>query len=296
MTLPRRLAALLLLLLLPAACSTVSYTGRSRLIAVSEAEEVRLGEEAFREAVEEGIRVEDSRADLLRRVGAGIAAATGRPGYRWEFVLLESAEINAFALPGGKVVFYTGILPVCGDETGIAAVMAHEVAHVLARHGAERLSQAKLLEAGSTLLSAATAGSAPALRRGVLGAYGMGGKLGFLLPFSRAHETEADGIGLLLMARAGFDPEGALAFWRRLSAREEGGGGGILSTHPGGEERVRRIEELLPIAKEEYRKTAGGRATPPSGGSPEEIDGEELLRRLEETGREKGFRDGDTSP
>lgn len=202
MTARRRLAGLLLPPLLLSACSTVPYAGRSRLIAVSEAEEVRLGEEAFRETVAEGVRVEDDRADLLRRVGARVAAASGRPGTRWEFILLDSAEINAFALPGGKVVFTTGILPVCGDETGIAAVMAHEVAHVLARHGAERLSQAKLLEAGGTL----------------------------------------------------------------LSAREEGAGGGILSTHPGGEERVLRIEELLPIAREEYRKTGAGHAPPPSGG------------------------------
>jgi len=270
-------------LLLLCACSTVPYTQRSRLVTIPEAEEIALGEAAFREVVESSVPVDDDRAALIRRVGARIAAAAARPGFRWEFLLVESAEVNAFALPGGKVVFHTGILPYCEGEEGVAVVMAHEVAHVLARHGAERLTEARLLELGRTALSAAFAGASPAVRRGVLGAYGLGGRVGITLPFSRRHEAEADAIGLVLMAKAGYDPRAAPAFWRRLLAAGEGEQAPeLLSTHPGERKRLQTIEDLLPIALEHYRaKAEGAGAARPAEEKPPPPP-EEILRRLRE--------------
>lgn len=268
-----------------AACATVPYTQRTQLMTLSEAEEAKLGEEAFEEAKSGAGLIDDSRALLVRRVGERIAAAVARNDFRWEFVLIRSDEANAFALPGGKVAFYSGILPYCEGEDGVAAVMAHEVAHVLARHGAERLSQARLLQYGGVALSAVVSGGSPAVQRGVAGAYGMGGKVGVLLPFSRKHEGEADEMGLVLMAKAGFDPEAARDFWRRLLAGEKGGRTSeLLSSHPSGEERLRRIEELIPIAREYYRKATAG-AAPPKGGIEKapDVTPEEVLRRLRES-------------
>ena len=251
---------------------------------ISNVEEVELGEVAFQEVKSGAYLIDDSRLRLIRRVGERIAAAAGRDDFRWEFILIEREEANAFALPGGKVVFYSGILPYCVNDDGTAAVMAHEVAHVLARHGAERLSQARLLEYGGTAISVVFSGGSPVVQKGALGAYGMGGKLGILLPFSRKHEAEADEIGLILMAKAGFDPKAALDFWRRLLASgREGRSLEILSSHPSGEERLRRLEELMPLAVEYYRKAAVG---PPrledESAKPPDIPIEEVLRRLRE--------------
>lgn len=268
-----------------AACGTVPYTQRNQLMTISEAEEVELGEAAFQEVKSNASLIDDSRLRLIRRVGERIAAATGRDGFRWEFIVIGSDEINAFALPRGKVAFYSGILPYCEGEDGVAAVMAHEVAHVLARHGAERLSQARILEFGGAALSAVFSGGSPVVQRGVRGAYGMGGKLGVLLPFSRKHEAEADEIGLVLMAKAGFDPNAALDFWHRFLV---GGRGGqapeILSSHPSGEERLRRLEELMPVAVEYYRKAvAVPRRPEDESATTPDIPPEEIIRRLRES-------------
>jgi metalloendopeptidase OMA1, mitochondrial len=264
-----------------AACGTVPYTQRSQLITISNAEEVALGEAAFREVTGTGNPIDDSRLRLVQRVGERIAAAAGRDDFRWEFIVLGSDEANAFALPGGKVAFYSGILPYCRDEDGVAAVMAHEVAHVLARHGAERLSQARLFEYGGIAISAVFSGGSPVVQKSVLGAYGTGGKLGVLLPFSRKHEAEADEIGLVLMAKAGYDPNGALDFWHRLLVGREERTSEILSSHPSGEERILRLEELMPIATEYYRKAAARpkRLADESATSPE-MPPEEILRKL----------------
>ena len=267
-----------------APCGTVPYTQRNQLMTISNAEEAELGEAAFQDAKDGASLIADSRLDLIRWVGERIAAAAKRDDFRWEFILIESDEANAFALPGGKVAFYSGILPYCVDEDGIAAVMAHEVAHVLSRHGAERLSQARLLEYGGTAISVVFSGGAPAVRKGVLGAYGMGGKLGVLLPFSRKHEAEADEIGLVLMAKAGYDPRTAIDFWRRLLSGGKGGKTSeILSSHPSGEERIRRLEEMMPIAVEYYRKAGPApRRLEEEREKPPDITPEEILKSLQE--------------
>lgn len=268
-----------------AACATAPYTQRNQLITIGEAEEVQLGEAAFLEIKSRETLIDDSRTRLLERVGARIAAVAGKDLYRWEFVLIDSDEANAFALPGGKVGFYRGILPYCEDDAGVAAVMSHEVAHALARHGAERLSQARLFEFGGAAISAVFSGGSPVVQRGVLGAYGMGGKLGVLLPFSRMHESEADEIGLVLMAKAGFDPRRAIGFWQRLLAGgREGKTSAILSSHPSGEERIRRLEELMPVALEYYRKAVAGLRRPEDeSAKPPDVSPEDVLRRLRES-------------
>lgn len=284
MTALRRIGLGVLLSGFLAACGTVPYTQRSQLITLSEAEEVELGEAAFREVKSRSHLIEDSRLDLVRGVGERIAAAAGRDDFRWEFLLIGSDEANAFALPGGKVAVYSGILPFCEDEEGLAAVMAHEVAHVLARHGAERLSQARIFEFGGAAVSAVFSGGSPVVQKTALGAYGMGGKLGVLLPFSRKHETEADEIGLVLMAKAGFRPGAAVGFWQRLLAGgRDGRKSEILSSHPSGEDRIQRIKDLMPVADEYYKKAvAGAQRRQVESAKIPDISPEEIIRRLQE--------------
>ncbi len=248
---------LLVILLVLAGCATVPYTERSQFMMVSEAEEVRIGRAAFEKVKAESKLNRDPRLNaLLRRVGRRIARASGAEGLDWEFIIIEDKSANAFALPGGKVAFYTGILPLAEDEAGVAVVMGHEVAHVLARHGAERLSQSRMLSIGKTVLSVVLSSSSPAARGTVLNAYGIGAKVGVMLPFSRSHEAEADDIGLTLMAGAGYDPGTAVKFWKRMSAKSKGSKmPELLATHPGHEKRIEKLESLMPAATDLYRVT-----------------------------------------
>lgn len=241
-----------------AACQTVPYTGRSRLMLVGQDDMRRMGAEAYRDILKKAALADDTEAaETLRRVGRRLAAQADRPDFDWEFHLIKDDEtVNAFCLPGGKVAFYTGILPVTRGEEGIAVVMSHEIAHALARHGDERMSQGLLANLGGAALSVALADK-PAQTQAVFAdAYGLGVNVGLLLPYSRAHESEADKIGLILMAKAGYDPAEALAFWKRM---EEAAGGRpddplsrFLATHPSSEERQRLIREWLPEIREKY--------------------------------------------
>ncbi len=248
---------LLLILLVLAGCATVPYTERSQFMMVSEAEEIQLGEVAFEKVKAESKLSRDPRLNaLIRRVGTRIARASGAEGLDWEFILIEDKSANAFALPGGKVAFYTGILPLAEDEAGVAVVMGHEIAHVLARHGAERLSQARMLSIGQTVLSVVLSSSTPASRSLVLNAYGIGAQVGVMLPFSRAHESEADDIGLTLMAGAGYDPAAAIKFWKKMSEDQNGPKvPELLATHPGREKRIKKLEALMPAATALYNDT-----------------------------------------
>jgi len=225
----------------------------------SEGEESQIGEAYFTEIkATEKISADERGRALIERVGRRIAVAADKPGYDWEFVLIENEQVNAFALPGGKVAFYTGILPVTKDETGVAVVMGHEVAHALARHGTERLSQQKLLSAGGTALNVALAGRGPVATESVMQAYGLGAQIGVLLPFSRSHESEADKIGLILMAKAGYDPRAAIGFWKRMAAQSKGSSvPELLSTHPGGDRRIEEMEEFMDIPMQYYEEAIG---------------------------------------
>ncbi|MCF6192387.1 MAG: M48 family metallopeptidase, partial [Candidatus Hydrothermae bacterium] len=226
-------------------CATAPYTGRRQLILLAEAEERRLGEEAYRELLQQKRLSRDPRkVAWVRRVGERIARAAHRPDYRWAFAVIEDDHtVNAFCLPGGKIAVYTGILPLARDDAGLATVLAHEVAHALLRHGAERMSTgfvAELVRLG--LLRATGAYRDPEKRRALSLAYGVGVGVGMMLPFSRTQELEADRVGLLLMARAGYDPREALAFWERMMRHNRGAQvPEFLSTHPSDQHRLEAL-------------------------------------------------------
>jgi len=264
-----RLAVLALLGGLAAACATAPVTQRSQLIFVSPATEARLGAQAFEAVGKKGKRsTNPALTGAVERVGRRIAAVSGIQA-DWEFAVFEDDKmVNAFALPGGKVGVYTGLLPLAETEAGLAAVLGHEVAHVVARHGAERLSQGLLAQFGAAAIQIGMAGSDPVVTRGVLQAYGLGATVGVLLPWGRTQEAEADQIGLILMAKAGYDPNAALGLWERMQ-RKEGRQRTpeFLSTHPGPGRRIESIQGWLPEALPHYRPTPeqgaeGGRALP----------------------------------
>jgi len=243
----------LFLVLMLAACQEVPITHRSQLQLISAGEESRMGLSAYQEVLKkEKLSHDPAVNELVTRVGSRIAAATGRSDYQWEFrVLDDDKTVNAFCLPGGKVGVYTGLIPVARDEAGLAAVIGHEVAHAIARHGAERVSQQLLIE-GVTV--ATVLGTSDKRRADLYGGLiGAGATLGFLLPYSRLHESEADRMGLIYMAKAGYDPHAALELWRRMAALDKKKPPELLSTHPADETRIRQIEQWLPEALSYYR-------------------------------------------
>lgn len=238
-------------------CSTVPVTGRRQLNLVSADEEMQLGLTSFNEMKKEVPVSKDPAANaLLQKVGKKIAAVAGpdMPNAQWEFVVFESKEANAFCLPGGKVGVYTGILPFTKDEAGLATVIGHEVAHAVAHHGGERISQATAVQAGGQLAGALSSGTQPLTQQAVGLVYGLGSQLGYVLPHSRKQESEADHIGLIYMARAGYNPAAAIDFWQRFSAQSSDSGPWFLRTHPVNETRIADLKKWLPEAQ---RETSG---------------------------------------
>jgi len=238
-------------------CTTVPVTGRSQLNLMSPSSEMQLGLASFEQMKQEVPVSQDVFAKaLLQKVGQKIAAVAGpdMPDAQWEFVVFESKEANAFCLPGGKVGVYTGILPITKDEAGLATVIGHEVAHAVARHGGERMTQAMGLELLGTVADAASAQSK--YHSYVVAGYGLGSQLGVALPHSRLQESEADRIGLIYMARAGYDPEQAVKFWERFAAFNQKQGSEelwFLRTHPLDEDRIKQLKEWIPEARAEAR-------------------------------------------
>lgn len=236
-------------------CETVPETGRSQFNFLSASDEMQLGLSAFEKMKKEVPISKDAAAnELVQRVGKRIAAVADLPGAQWEFVVFESKDANAFCLPGGKVGVYTGILPITKDAGGLATVLGHEVAHAVARHGGERMSTAMGLQVVGVALGAAVGGGA--YGAAATQAYGLGSQLGVALPHSRSQEAEADHIGLLYMARAGYDPEAAVAFWQRFAEYNRRAGGEtpwFLRTHPLDEDRIENLKKLMPQAKAQYR-------------------------------------------
>lgn len=243
----RAWAVSLLLLVGAVGCATAPYTGRSQLILVSPQEEARLGAAAYKDVLQQSRIERGARANqLVEGVFRRLARAANRPDFEWQFTVIDDPkQANAFALPGGKVAVYTGIFPVAQSTTGLAVVLGHEIAHVLARHGAERMSQAMAAQAGA--VAVAVASDSPLVRQ----AYGLGAQYGMMLPWGRTQESEADRIGLILMAEAGYDPSEAMDFWQRM---ERAGSGKqppeFVSTHPSHETRQQQILEWLPEARQ----------------------------------------------
>jgi metalloendopeptidase OMA1, mitochondrial len=240
-----------------ASCSIVSETGRRQLILLGPSEEMQLGLTSFEQMKKEVPISRDAAANaLVQRVGKRIAAVSSLTNAQWEFVVFDSKEANAFCLPGGKVGVYTGILPITKDEAGLATVIGHEVAHAAARHGAERLSNQMLLQTGGQVLGTAVSATDPRWAGVASTVYGLGANVGYALPHSRSQESEADHIGLLYMARAGYDPEAAVGFWQRFAEFNKNSGGGtpwFLRTHPLDETRIQKLKEWMPEAKRAYR-------------------------------------------
>lgn len=245
------------------ACNRVPITGRKQVNLVKDSEINSLSESEYKKFLSENKVIRSGRdAERIKLIGQKIADAvtlyykknnleSELSNFSWEFNLVDDNTVNAWCMPGGKVVFYSGILPICEDDNGIAVVMGHEVAHAVAKHGNERMSQGLLAQFGGAALSVALTGQNQATQELFMTAYGVGANVGLLLPFSRKHESEADKLGLVFMTMAGFNPEKAPEFWTRMA----GGKGGnappeFLSTHPSNETRIKDLTGYIPVARQ----------------------------------------------
>lgn len=242
-----------------AGCAVAPYTGRKQVLMVSPEREQALGYQAFRE-IRGSSRVAQDPALQARvqRIGERIAQAADKPEYKWEFVVFQDdQEANAFCLPGGKVGIYTGLFKYIKNDNDLATVISHEVAHALARHAGERLSQGRLAQAGGLALSVGLAalGASPTASRVAMQGYSLGTKVGVLLPYSRVQESEADRIGLILMAKAGYDPDQAVNFWERFTTAKKDRAElpQFLSTHPSDANRIQNMRTFLPEARQYYK-------------------------------------------
>jgi predicted Zn-dependent protease len=253
-------------LLLAVSCQTVPITGREQLSIVPASQILPMSFDQYGDFLSKHKVVEQGKdAELVRRVGirieravelyfSGHGLSSRLSGYKWEFHLVEDKQVNAWCMPGGKVVVYTGILPFTKDENGLAVVLGHEIAHAVANHGGERMSQALLVEMGGLTLDAALSQKPTQTNELFLAAYGVGAQVGILLPYSRVQESEADHLGLIFMAMAGYDPRGAVAFWERMMAAQHGKAPPeLLSDHPADARRISDIEKRLPEAITYYR-------------------------------------------
>ena len=253
-----RLAVALLLCFL-AGCATAPVTGRQQLILIPSSQEIALGLKSYREILSQSKLCEDKKiVGMVNRVGWDIARVTSRDypiakDYEWEFNVIEDEKTpNAFALPGGKIAVYTGILKYTENEAGLATVIGHEIGHALARHGAERMSQYLLAQLGAVALNVALQDQSPETVAAMNMGYGVGTTVGVLLPFSRLEESEADHIGLILMAKAGYDPREAATFWERMAKAGGKKPLAFLSTHPADEKRITQIKQWMPEALAVY--------------------------------------------
>lgn len=283
MTMKRTLSFLTALFLL-AGCVSAPYTGRSQLMLVSEGQEIASGEQAYRQIMRDSVLSENSEAlRIVRRIGERIAQAADKPDYKWEFRVVNDPEmVNAFCVPGGKVAVYTGIFPIARDEAGLAVVIGHEVAHALLRHSGERMTQSGILGAGMAIAGAS------GINASILQALGLGASVGLVLPFSRSQESEADHVGLILMAKAGYDPTVAIEVWERMGRNEKGAPPAFLSTHPGYETRLQQLRSFMPEALRYYRPTNARFELLPSAASldsPAARSERELLKRIEAINR-----------
>ena len=248
-------------------CSTVPVTGRKQLSLIPNSDLLPMSYDNYKGVLDSAnVSSNKQQADMVKRVGVKIQkavedymaqnnASSHLAGYEWEFNLIDEDIVNAWCMPGGKVVFYTGIIPICQDETGISVVMGHEVAHAIANHGAERMSQGLIQQMGGAALDVALANK-PNETRALFGAaYGVASNYGAMLPFSRLHESEADKMGLIFMAMAGYDPKEAPKFWERMAANSTGAAPPeFMSTHPSHDTRIKELNEQIPEAMKYYKK------------------------------------------
>ncbi len=248
-------------------CSTVPITGRSQLHLISSADLNALSFQEYSQFLQQNkLSTEAQNTNMVKSVGSNIQRAVERyfaqhklsnelKGYAWEFNLIENPEANAWCMPGGKVVVYSGILPITQTETGLAVVMGHEIAHAIAQHGGERMSHGLMQQLGGVALSVAIQNEPQTTQNIFMTAYGLGSTVGVILPFSRTQESEADRLGLIFMAMAGYNPNVAIEFWTRMSQSKTGGSPPeFLSTHPSDKTRIANLKEYLPEAMQYYKK------------------------------------------
>jgi predicted Zn-dependent protease len=247
-------------------CSKVPITGRKQLNIIPDSQLYPMSFNQYDAFLKDAkISTNKTQVDLVKKVGNNIKLAVEKfmaekkyssqlKDYKWEFNLVEDPAVNAWCMPGGKVVVYTGILPITQNEVGLAVVMGHEVAHAIAEHGGERMSQSLIQQMGGIALNVALEQKSEQTKQLWNTAYGVGTQVGVMLPFSRTHETEADKLGLIFMAIAGYDPNESIAFWQRMSQNKSAKVPEFLSTHPSDQTRINDLKKFLPKALKYYKK------------------------------------------
>jgi predicted Zn-dependent protease len=257
------ISLIIVILFLSLSCTTVPITGRKQFIILPDYAMLSMSLQQYNEFLKTNkISSNQEQTQMVKKVGRKIQMAVEQyftdknmsytlKDYKWEFNLIESEEKNAWAMPGGKVVVYEGLLPITRDEAGLAVVMGHEIAHAIAKHGNERMSQGLIAQMGGMALSKALEEKPGKTRQLWMTVFGVGAQFGVMLPFSRLQETEADHLGLIFMAIAGYDPDEAVEVWKRMAQMKEGQTPPkFLSTHPTNETRIRKIKETIPKAKQ----------------------------------------------
>lgn len=262
----KKLITAILLIALFTGCSKVLLTGRKQLLLVSNSEVLTSSFQSYKQFIDSAQASKDEKnTALVKNVGQKMATvvenylkANGMgadvSNYAWEFNLVADSAVNAFCMPGGKVVVFEGILPITNNEVGLAVVMGHEIAHAVAKHSNERISQQMLVQYGAALTDGLVSNKSDATRSTVNLLYGVGSQFGVMLPYSRKHEYEADQLGLIFLAMAGYDPTESIAFWERMEANSKGAPAEFMSTHPSDKNRIAKLKAQLPEALKYYKK------------------------------------------
>lgn len=263
----KKILVLLILVLLLASCSTVPVTGRSQLNLLPASTLLSMSYSQYDQFLKENkLSSDKKKSDLIFNIGNNIQKAVEKyfaekgwserlKNYKWEYKLVDNPQVNAWCMPGGKVVFYTGIFTIADNEDALATVMGHEIAHAVAEHGNERMSQGLLTQLGGIALAKAIESKPAETQALFMTAFGLGAQVGVLLPYSRLHENEADYLGLIFMAMAGYNPEKAVDFWQKMAEKNKGQAPPeFLSTHPSDETRIANLKKILPEVMTYYKK------------------------------------------
>lgn len=262
----RKIASLFVALLLLAGCSSVPLTGRKQVLLVSDQEVLSSSLTQYNDYIKTAKKSTNAnKSAMVTRVGKRIAAATEDylrangmadevKNFSWEFNLVNDPQVNAFCMPGGKIVVYEGLLPLVSSDDELAVVIGHEVAHAVAKHSNERMSQQLMAQYGAAILGAAVSNKSAAVQQAANTVYGVGAQYGVMLPFSRKHESEADYMGLVFMTMAGYNPDVAVNFWQKMSAGKSGSTPEFMSTHHSDATRIAEIKKVLPAIKTKYKK------------------------------------------
>ena len=263
----QKIISFAIVVLMAVQCATVPLTGRKQFSIIPASQIMALGADSYNQILKENkISSNVKYVNTVKTVGHNLSGAVERyfasrnqsallNGYAWEYNVLQSKEINAFCLPGGKIAFYEGIMPICIDDNGVAVVMSHEVSHAIANHGSERMSEQMAVQLGGMALDAALQQKPETTRELAMAAFGAGTAVGILLPFSRTQESEADELGLYFMAMAGYDPSKAIDFWQRMMDQSKGAPPEFLSTHPSDQTRIEDLKKHMSKAMQYYKKS-----------------------------------------